>query len=80
MKNNKISTLEDYSEFEKLLKPLGFLHLSPGVFHHKILVRVFDFTACSKEGIPAIIFSDGEINGETNIKKSFNKLMEIKNE
>ena len=64
-----IKTKEEYKEIAKVLEPLGFTQEEAGHFSHKILKLKFDFSACSIEGIPYVIFNKGVLLGDQGAKE-----------
>ena len=54
--------LEDMKNF---LEPFGFVSIGGGSFKHRLINRVFDFSAASPDGIIKIIFDMGVNVGVT---------------
>jgi len=63
-------------ETKKVLEPLGFVHVYRLIFRHPILDETFDFSACSIEGIPYVIFNQGVDSGVNKARTTIRKMQD----
>lgn len=58
-----------WQEMETLLKPFGFEHMGNGFFWHGLAGRMFDFSACSLDGVVVKIFMEGRDAGKRSLRE-----------